>query len=179
MAAFCLIILVGISRSWEAFEISSSRISFLTSSRLTFSQENLQQEFSSFILRMLGCFSKVLIVFTIGVTVILGNFAAFNVKTIYNTVEIRPKDFPQLHFLPKWLHHFQQVLLHLFSEAWLYGFPKRLIIGNLFNIKVIIKVPFCLFHKFNTKIALVFLHANSLRNEFSFLNSLKKDGSKP
>ena len=59
-------ILVGMSRTWEAFEISSSRVTFLASSRLTFSKENLQPELSSFILRMLGCFSKVLIAFSIG-----------------------------------------------------------------------------------------------------------------
>ena len=59
-------ILVGISRSWEAFVISSPRVTFLTSSRLTFLKENLQPEFSFFILRMLGCFSKVLIAFSIG-----------------------------------------------------------------------------------------------------------------
>ena len=35
-------ILVEISRSWEAFEISLPRVTFLTSSRLTFSKENLQ-----------------------------------------------------------------------------------------------------------------------------------------
>ena len=54
-------ILVGISRSWEAFEISGSRVTFLIPSRLTFSIENLQTysienqqpKFSSFILRML------------------------------------------------------------------------------------------------------------------------------
>ena len=57
-------ILVGISRSWESFEISGSRVTFLIPSRLTFSIENLQTysienqqpKFSSFILRMLGCF---------------------------------------------------------------------------------------------------------------------------
>ena len=57
-------ILVGISRTWEAFEISSSQV--LSSSRLIFSKENLQSEFTSFILRMLGCFSKVLITFSVG-----------------------------------------------------------------------------------------------------------------
>ena len=62
--AFCEMILVGISRSWEAFEISSSQVTFLIPSRLTFSIENLQTysienqqpKFSCFILRMLGCF---------------------------------------------------------------------------------------------------------------------------
>ena len=39
-------ILAEISRSWEAFEISLPRVTFLTSSRLTFSKENLQPEFS-------------------------------------------------------------------------------------------------------------------------------------
>ena len=58
-------ILVGISKSWEAFVISSSRVTFLTSSRLPFSTQNLQPEFSSFVLRMLGCLSNVLIAFSI------------------------------------------------------------------------------------------------------------------
>ena len=66
ISAFCLMILVEISRSWEALEIFSYRVTFLTSSRLSFSKENLQPEFSSFILRMLGCFSNVLIAFSIG-----------------------------------------------------------------------------------------------------------------
>ena len=58
VSAFYLMILVGISRSWEAYEISSSRVTFLIFSRLTFPKENLQPEFSSFILRMLGCFKS-------------------------------------------------------------------------------------------------------------------------
>ena len=73
ISAFCLIILVGIFRQIlkellfrEAFEISSSRVTFLTSARLTFLKENLQPEFSSFILRMLGCFLKLLFAFSIG-----------------------------------------------------------------------------------------------------------------
>ena len=66
MSAFFLLILVGTSRSWEALEISSPRVTFLTSSRLTFSKQNLQPEFSSLILRTLGCFSKLLIAFTVG-----------------------------------------------------------------------------------------------------------------
>ena len=66
MPVFCLMILIGISRKCETFEISSSRVTFLTSSRLAFSKKNLQPELSSFILKTLGCFSKVLIVFTIG-----------------------------------------------------------------------------------------------------------------
>ena len=51
---------------WEAFEISSSLVTFFTSLRLTFSKGNLQPEFSFFILRMLGCFSKVLMALSIG-----------------------------------------------------------------------------------------------------------------
>ena len=66
MSAFFLMILVGTSRSWEALEISSPRVTFLTSSRLTFSKQNLQPELSSLILRTLGCFSKLLIAFTVG-----------------------------------------------------------------------------------------------------------------
>ena len=66
MSAFFLMILVGTSRSWEALEISSPRVTFLTSSRLTFSKQNLQPEFSCLILRTLGCFSKLLIAFTVG-----------------------------------------------------------------------------------------------------------------
>ena len=102
-------ILVGISRSWEALEISRSRVTFLTSSRLTFSKKNRQREFSSFTLKMLGCFSKVLIAFTIGSLCSL---------EISERLMLRPPTIPsnkterfhQLQFLPKWLYHFQQVL---------------------------------------------------------------------
>ena len=57
--------LVGISRSWEVFEKSNSRVAFWTSSGLIFLKENLHAKFNSFLLRMLGCFSKVLIAFSI------------------------------------------------------------------------------------------------------------------
>ena len=65
MSAFCLMILVGISKSWEVFEISSSRVAFWTSSGLIFLKENLHAKFNCFLLRMLGCFSKVLSAFSI------------------------------------------------------------------------------------------------------------------
>ena len=55
-----------VRRSWEAFTMSSYHVPFLRSSRLTFSKENLQSEFRSFILIMLRWFSKVLIAFFIG-----------------------------------------------------------------------------------------------------------------
>ena len=89
MSAFCLMILVGISRSWEAFQISSSQVTFLKSSRLTFPKENLQPEFSSFILIMLGCFSKVLIAFSIGSLYSL----EISQRLMLRPSTIRPKDF--------------------------------------------------------------------------------------
>ena len=61
------------------------------------------------------------------------------------------------------MYHFQRVLFfhllvsRLFIEGWFYGFPERLIIGNLVYVKVIIKVPLCLLNKFSTKILLPFL----------------------
>ena len=160
MSAFCLMILVGISRSWEAFEASISRVTSLTSLRLTFLKENPQPEFRSFILRMLGCFPKVFIAFSIGL-LFFGNFTAFNVKTIYDTVKIRPKDFRNFVLFRKSCINFNEyyffTLQCLFSEAWFYGFPDRLIIGNRVYVKVIIKVPFCLLNKFSTKIVLPFI----------------------
>ena len=102
MSAFCLVILVGPSRSLEAFKIFSSQVTFVTSSRLKFSMENLLPEFSSFILRMLGCFSKVLIAFTIK--------SLFNFKTMQKPIhQNKAKRFLQFCFLPKWLCHFQKV----------------------------------------------------------------------
>ena len=60
-----------------------------------------------------------------------------------------------------------------FSEAWFYGFTKILIISNFFHVKIIIKVSFCLLDRFNTKITLSFI-VNSSRNNFSFLNLLRR-----
>ena len=159
MLVFCLMMLVGISRSWEAFKMSSSPVTFLTSSRLTFSKENLQPEFSSFILRMLGCFSKVLIVFSIGSLCSL---------EISQRLMLRPsqyrqnktKRFPQLCFLPKKLSHFRWVLIFHFLKSFqwslVYGFPERLM-GNLVYVEKIIKVSFYLLNKFGTKLASPFI----------------------
>ena len=83
-SAFCLIILVGICRCWEASVISSSRVTYLTPWRLTFLKENLQQTmFSSFTLRILGCFSKVLIAFNI---IIITN-TLFEIGKIYRALQ--------------------------------------------------------------------------------------------
>ena len=103
-------ILVGISRSWEAFEISSSRVTFLTSSRLTFSKENLQLELSSCILRMLGCFSKVLIAFSIESLSSLEISQRLMLRPSIQYGQNKTERFPQLRFLPKKWYHFQRVL---------------------------------------------------------------------
>ena len=42
-------ILVRTSRRYEAFKMSRSKVTILTSSRLTYSKQNLQSEYSSFI----------------------------------------------------------------------------------------------------------------------------------
>ena len=104
ISAFYLMIMVGISRSWEAFVISSSRVTFLTSSRLTFSKENLQPEFSFFILRMLGCFSKVLIAFSIGslCSLEISQRLMLRPSTIPSN---KTERFPQFRFLWKKLYH--------------------------------------------------------------------------
>ena len=98
-------ILVGITRSWEAFEIPSYWVTFLISSRLTFSKENLQPELSYFILIMLGCFPKVLITFSIG------SLSSLEItQRLMLGPSTIPSRFPQLRFLPKKLYHFQRVL---------------------------------------------------------------------
>ena len=90
-----------------------------------------------------------------------GNFTAFNVKTIYNSVNIRPKDLLNFVFFQNGCIIFNKyyffIFWCLFSETWFYGFPKRLIIGNLVSVKVFLKVPVSLLNKFGTKTALSFI----------------------
>ena len=93
----------------EAFKISNSRVTFLTSSRLTFSKKNLQPEFSSFILTMLECFSKLLFAFSIGTLCSL---------EISQRLMLRPSTVPSKYdrkisatsFSSEKLYHFQQIL---------------------------------------------------------------------
>ena len=72
---------------------------------------------------------------------LLGNFIASNFKTIYITVKTRPEDFRNFVFFGNGCVIFIFIFQCLFSEAWFYGFSKRRIIGNLVDVKVLIKVP--------------------------------------
>ena len=109
--------------SWNILELGSFRniqlSSYFSDIFKTFSKQNLQPEFSSFILNMLGCFPNVLISFSIGLLCFL---------EISQRFMLRPSAIPskqdwkisEVLFLPKKLSHFQWVLFFhiLVSFQW-------------------------------------------------------------
>ena len=86
-------ILVRTSRNYEAFKMSRTKVTILTSSRFTHSKENLQPEYSSFFKnagRFLKHFDRIMYEIT--------------VLTITNHLQYRQnktEKFPELHILPK------------------------------------------------------------------------------
>ena len=135
---------------------------FFHISRFTFSKENLQRENSSYF-KNAGIFFESFDHIYYRFTVFFANFTPFNVKTIYNTIKIRPKDFHDFVFFQNGCIIFNKYYFSSFSVFSMklgftaLVFPKRLNIGNLVYVKVIIKVPFCLLNKFCLKIMLSFI----------------------
>ena len=107
------------------------------------------------------------------IPVLIENFIALNVKTIYNTVKVRPEDFRNFVFFRKRCIIFNEYHFFtfkcLFSEAWFYSFPERVIIGSVFYVKVIIKFVFVFLMSTVQKLRRL-LYAHSLINKFFFPN---------